>query len=430
LRLSLTCELEVPSINRFFIFSLFAFALSQARVDGDKPNLPDPTDPVAGMGVNIHFTKAAPGELEMLARAGFHWIRMDLTWDKVEKKPGIYNFAAYDLLLASLDRLHIRAVLILDYTNPLYDDGKPSHTDEGRAAFARWAVAAVTHFRNRGVIWEIWNEPNGSWFWKPRSNAGDYAKLALTTSRAIERAAPDELVVGPALSGTKLDFVEVLAKAGVMAYWSGITIHPYIRDGPESYGLAYDQTRQLIRRYAGPDQRIDVLCGESGYATTWPGIDDATQGKYLARLFLFDVLSGVPLTIWYDWRDDGVDPANQEHHFGIVRRTYHAGAANVYDPKPAYDAALTYSRQLKGFRFKQRVKTVYGDDFVLIFTRGATECRVAWTSAAISHQAVISVPDGLYSVTSFDGKRQTQVAATGGIMTLTIDGGPQYLKRL
>jgi hypothetical protein len=76
------------------------------------------------------------------------------------------------------------------------------------------------------------------------------------------------------------------------------------------------------------------------------------------------------------------------------------------------------------------VKTVYGDDFVLIFTRGATECRVAWTSAAISHQAVISVPDGLYSVTSFDGKRQTQVAATGGIMTLTIDGGPQYLKRL
>jgi hypothetical protein len=106
---------------------------------GPTPGLPDPTDPVAGMGVNIHFTDPRPGELEMLARAGFHWVRMDFAWAATEKTSGAYDFSAYDRLLTRLDEFHIRALLILDYENQLYDNGLPSHTPAGRAAFARWA---------------------------------------------------------------------------------------------------------------------------------------------------------------------------------------------------------------------------------------------------------------------------------------------------
>jgi polysaccharide biosynthesis protein PslG len=381
------------------------------------------------MGVNIHFTDPKPGELEMLAQGGFRWVRMDLTWAKTEKAAGRYDFSAYDRLLANLDKFHIRVLLILDYTNALYDDNMPSHTDAGRRAFARWAVAAVTHFKDRGIIWEIWNEPNGKWFWKPKANADDYAKLALAVSQAIRQSAPDELVVGPALSGSKLDFVEVSAKAGVFAYWSGITIHPYLRTGPESYGFGYDQVRRLIEKYASPNQQIDVMCGESGYSTTSSGIDDSTQGKYLARLFLFDVMSGVPLTIWYDWHDDGNDPHNKEHNFGIVHHDYHPGAAQVYDPKPAYNAARTYSNELAGFRFKERLKTASTNDFVLSFTKDTTGCLVAWTTAPAPHVVKISAPDGIYSVTDYDGNKQPDAATSGGIMTLNIDAGPKYLKR-
>jgi hypothetical protein len=36
------------------------------------------TKPVTdGFGVNIHFTQPKAGELEMLAAAGFKWVRMD-----------------------------------------------------------------------------------------------------------------------------------------------------------------------------------------------------------------------------------------------------------------------------------------------------------------------------------------------------------------
>mgnify|MGYP003878656553 CR=1 FL=1 len=40
------------------------------------------------------------------------------------------------------------------------------------AAFARYAVATVSRYAGRGVIWEIQNEPNGG-FW-PNPNATNY----------------------------------------------------------------------------------------------------------------------------------------------------------------------------------------------------------------------------------------------------------------
>src|SRR2546421_3191 len=103
----------------------------------------------SGLGVNIHFTDPRPGELEMLAAAGFKWVRMDLGWGGMERKKGEYDFSAYDRLTAALDKHGLKALFILDYSNRLYDEGQPPHTDEGRAAFARWAVAVANHFKGR-----------------------------------------------------------------------------------------------------------------------------------------------------------------------------------------------------------------------------------------------------------------------------------------
>ncbi len=68
-----------------------------------------------GLGVNIHFTDAQPGELEMLSAAGFRWVRMDFQWAAIETVPGQYDFAAYDRLLASLVEHKLRALFILKH---------------------------------------------------------------------------------------------------------------------------------------------------------------------------------------------------------------------------------------------------------------------------------------------------------------------------
>jgi len=166
-----------------------------------RAQIPEPVLP-AGVGVNIHFITGHLSDLDAIAAAGFRFVRMDFFWETTETKRGEYVWTAYEELLANLDKRGLRALLILDYSNPLYEEAIVSaHPITGLpvqgvasprqpksvAAFARWAAAAARHFRGRRVIWEIWNEPNGN-FWRPKPDVENYASLALAAGRAIREA--------------------------------------------------------------------------------------------------------------------------------------------------------------------------------------------------------------------------------------------------
>src|SRR3954468_16957628 len=69
----------------------------------------------AALGVNIHFTEPKPGELAMIAAAGFRWVRMDFVWQATETARGVYDFSIYDQLVRELERHQLRALFILDY---------------------------------------------------------------------------------------------------------------------------------------------------------------------------------------------------------------------------------------------------------------------------------------------------------------------------
>ena len=181
------------------------------------------------LGVNIGFTDPRPGEVKMIRDAGFRWIRMDLKWDATEREKGKYDFSAYDGLLASLKSSDVRALLILDYGNPLYDNGLPPRSESARKGFARWAVAAAKHFQNRQVLWEIYNEPNHPLFWPPQPNVNEYIALAVTVGRAFREEVPEEQLIGPATSEIDFPFVEACFKAGLLNYWSAVSVHPYRR---------------------------------------------------------------------------------------------------------------------------------------------------------------------------------------------------------
>ncbi|HEY7088686.1 MAG TPA: cellulase family glycosylhydrolase, partial [Tepidisphaeraceae bacterium] len=300
-----------------------------------------------GLGVNIHFTDPKPGEMKLLADAGFALVRMDLTWSRIESKKGEYDFSAYDRLTKECDAHGLRVLFILDYSNKLYDDGLSPHTDEGRAAFARWAAESVKHFKNKRIIWEIYNEPNIDTFWKPKANSADYVKLALAAGKAMKDAAPGEVQIGPACSGVDLAFLEDCVKAGLLEYWSAVSVHPYRQQDPETVADDYRALRMLIRKYGPKDKQIPIFCGEWGYSSAWSGMDDDAQARLLSRQWLTNIMNDVPVSIWYDWRDDGNDPKDPEHHFGTTR--------NDATTKPAYLAAKTLTTQLHGLVFNKRI---------------------------------------------------------------------------
>src|SRR4051812_19914162 len=82
--------------------------------------IPSPVIP-NGVGVNIHFITGQKEDLDMIAAAGFKFIRMDFSWDATEPKRGEYDWKAYDELTANLEKRGIRAIYILDYVNAAYD---------------------------------------------------------------------------------------------------------------------------------------------------------------------------------------------------------------------------------------------------------------------------------------------------------------------
>ena len=132
-----------------------AFAATSLHA-APHPSLPSPGR-LDGLGVNIHFTDPGEGEMEVLAAAGFRWVRMDLGWENIERERGKYDFSAIDRLVGHLERFKIKALFILDYSNRLYEQDSSVRTDEGRRAFALWAAATVKRFEGRGFLWEVWN---------------------------------------------------------------------------------------------------------------------------------------------------------------------------------------------------------------------------------------------------------------------------------
>lgn len=429
-------------MTRSLLLLLTLFGLNAGEVGLPKAGTLD------GVGVNIHFTHAKPGELELLAAGGFRFVRMDFFWEGIEKEKGVYDFAAYDHLMADLDRLGLRAYFILDYGHRLYDGGQSPHTDEGRAAFCAFVKATMQRFAGRGIVWEMWNEPNHGMFWKPVPKVDDYVKLALAVGETVREVAPKEVLVGPTTSEIDLPFLEACFKGGCLSLWDAVSVHPYRQSLPESVAEEYRTLRQLITRHAprpivqdpngprdlagfsqGDPKHLPILSGEWGYTSAKSkhgGFTEEQQASYLTRQWLSNIANGVPISIWYDWHDDGDDRSNPEHNFGTVRRPYREGQDEVYEPKPAYIAAKTLTSVLKGYEFSKAL-ALKDDEHVLLFAKGDLLRLAVWTSAKESRTVAIPASPGRFRVTDHLGKELSELAADDKGLTLTLTGAVQYL---
>lgn len=405
---------------------LFSGCASSAHTSGPWPS--DTSSPAIpeGLGVNIHFTNPDPGEVEMLAGAGFQWVRMDFVWKQTEVERGKYDFSSYDHLLKSLDERHIRPLFILDYSNTLYDNDRAPYTNTGRRAFAAWAAAAVERYRGRGILWEIYNEPNTG-FWTPQPKVSDYVKLALETSKAIQRVAPEEQIIGPAIWGMDFAFLEACFESGLLNYWSAVSVHPYRKTDPETVVADFARVRELIAKYA-PGKRIPIVSSEWGYSSASINIGEEKQSALLARQLLINQSQGIALSIWYDWQNDGDNPREIEHHFGTVRPSYHALRDPVYDPKPAYRAAQTLTSFLRGFKFRERLPAGL-DDYLLKFHNDGEERFALWTVSNGTRQVFIHLNPGTYRLLNHTGDTLAikTVGASGLLINLT--NAPQYIAR-
>jgi polysaccharide biosynthesis protein PslG len=410
---------------------LSSFALNGAEVP--RLVLPD------GVGVNIHFIRGHEKDLDLIAAAGFKFIRMDFSWTEIERQKGSYDWSAYDELTAHLDQRGIRAYYIIDYSNPLYEETVTSKNpitgkDEASLAspqhpaaieaFARWAAASAGHFHGRHVIWEIWNEPN-IFFWRPKPDVGQYTALALATCKAIRQTDPQATLFAPATSELPWPFLESFFKSGALEFLDGVSVHPYRspRQPPESAARDLQQLRELIDRYApaGRKEKIPIISGEWGYSTHTHGVQLETQADFIVRQQLANLLQGIPISIWYDWKNDGEDPNENEHNFGTVTPDL--------KPKPAYLAIKTLTLELSGYSITRRHDTGTTNDFALVLTNALGETRLAvWTLGEPHDIAFALQPNSGKELSFVNGDGVSgKVEIGNNRFTIPISGRPKYI---
>ena len=385
-----------------------------------------------GLGINIHFTKPNQNDIDMIASAGFGFVRMDFPWSDIERQKGIYDFSQQENLIKILANRGIRALAILAYGNQLYDNSTPPfhlgpQTDEVRQAFARFAASAAERFNKFDVVWEIWNEPNNSDFWKPKPNADEYVKLAKGTIEAIRKANSCATIVAPAVITSfpnrnfdawtflercfELDLLEQKIDA--------ISVHLYRNQPPEEVVNDYNRLSDLFSRYKRKDGKIlPIISSEWGYPVT-AGVSKEFQAALLVREFLINIIKGVPLSIWYDWQDDGKDPNNLDDNFGILTWDH--------QPKPTYFATQTLIKQLSGFHFKNRlsIPQLTTQDFALLFMHENVKKIVLWTTG-VPHTIQLKIDQTYTTIISVTGEKQS-VTPTNGTLKMKLTGSPQYL---
>jgi len=403
-----------------------------------EAQIPEPILP-AGVGVNIHFVTGHEQDLNLIAGAGFKFVRMDFQWSGIETRKDQYDWSGYEELLSNLEKRGLRAIFILDYSHHLYEEtvtspnplsgeahqttASPQHP-ASIAAFARWAAVAAKHFQGRHVLWEIWNEPNGN-FWSPKPAAQQYTTLALATAKAIRAAEPRATVIGPASSGFPWEFLETFLKSGVLEYLDAVSVHPYRNphSPPETVAADYQKLRTLIERYAPPAKKdhLPILSGEWGYSTFKRGVSLETQAAFAARQQLSNLLNGVPLSIWYDWKNDGADPSENEHNFGTV--------LPELKPKPAYRAIETLTRELSGYRIARRIFLPSDKDYLLLCTNQAGVQKLAAWTLGDPHEVTLGISrPGADKLTLVSGNGEALAAKIdAGRLLLELKSAPQYV---
>jgi hypothetical protein len=282
-----------------------------------------------GLGVALHDLDDTAA-LDAAKSAGFSWVRADLFWDRVEHERAKYDFAAADRFVAALEARGMRPLFILGMRHPGYGAGPPLAA-AANTAFVAFARAAARHFAGHGARYEIGNEPNIARFWPPRPDARAAAKLELEGERAVHAGDPKALVVTGGLSWFELPFLAAFVAAGGTLDAQAVGVHPYrgVR-APESLTDDLVDARRVLREHGA--RNLPIWDTEWGYSSAQFGDGHAPaarrrQALFAVRRLLASRLSGLPLGVWYDLRDDGPDAADAEQNFGLL--------ASDGSPKPA-----------------------------------------------------------------------------------------------
>jgi len=323
----------------------------------------------AGLGLSSHLewgdtaTSTAYREFELSkwSELGLGTARTDFSWRRVEPERGSFDFTGLDRIVDASNDSGVDLLGILNYGNSwARADGETSAPPDDLSDFGNYAAAVAERYAGRVRHYEIWNEQNiGLTFWRPTEDPVRYSELLAIASARVREVDPEALVSFGGVFGPRLllntegeDYIRAVAEAlpDLSEHIDIMAFHPYRypfsapeveTENQRSLASEVCSMRELVSELGAANMPLWIT--ELGWHTALdsfsPGVDDQTQGAYLARGALIAMSQGVERFYWYTFRDSGTDSDDQEQRFGLF--SYDDDPANepLAQPKSAAEFA-------------------------------------------------------------------------------------------
>jgi hypothetical protein len=262
--------------------------------------------------------------LDHLSAIGAKWALLLPDWNRVEREKGKYDWNTpehrLDDVINGLAKRKIAPIIQIYGGNRLYmqtnpdannrpqaDAAKLLDNPEVRQAWHRFVESLVRRYRAHVNVWEIWNEPNGAWFWATPTTVEQYGRMVKDLAAIIKRGQPQAVILAGSTANVPLDYLEkFLASDGTESFhhWS---VHPY-GELPEAAEPRILVARERLRKHGKSPAVWQSECGFPSSADTggwgfggpW---DETKHAKWLLRRLLSDARLEMPVSIYFVLHD-------------------------------------------------------------------------------------------------------------------------------
>jgi hypothetical protein len=246
-----------------------------------------------------------------------------VSWRDLETRPGVFNFAYLDSLVATARAHGAKPMLVLGQTprfhatHPTWSGayGKGAATMPSLSSWKTY-VATVAARYGSAVDYQVWNEPNVIGYW--RGSPAQMATLTRTARGVIDKWAPNATVVAPSFpvrlaaqrSWISRYYATKTGGRKVASYVDAVSLNVYpARVGsPESSMTLLRQMRAILA--AGgvhkPIWNTEINYGLIGNGHNAAKISVRHQAANVTRTYVLNAANGVKRVYWYAWDLHGI----------------------------------------------------------------------------------------------------------------------------
>jgi len=326
-------------------------------------------------------------ELDLLSSLGIAFSRIDFSWDIIQPRPGELDFSRFDGIVNALASHGIGTLAILDYdVGWIHPDGRakrrvpPERMDD----WLGYVRGTVGHFRGKVIGWEIWNEPNWT-FWS--GSVEEFADLTRLTIKAIREVDPGTRILVGSFFRDPVGFARAMSRRGAFEGADAISFHPYDLSPDGSARLTANFMKELRSMgFEGEFWITEIGFPTEGFYPSRVREPDfpATLTKTVALL----AVSGPSRIVWYSLSDRYMASGERRDRSIIKSSEDYLGISYPdYSPKIGAWAYAAMIRIVQGSIFDPGVVVISGraDSLKVFPFRMRNGCLgiVAWADGAV-----------------------------------------------